>query len=117
MNLNSKIYIAGHRGLAGSAIGRELQRQGYANLVGRTHASCPLINVGSGEELTIRELAETVAGVVIYRGRFVQDTSKPDGGMRKVMDVSRICGLGWRPVVSLTEGIKLAYGDFVARCP
>lgn len=55
----------------------------------------PLINVGTGEDLTIRELAETIAEVVGYQGRFVQDTSKPDGAMRKVMDVSKIRNLGW----------------------
>jgi GDP-L-fucose synthase len=73
---------------------------------------CPLINVGSGEDLTIRELAETVAGVVGYQGKFVQDTSKPDGTMRKVMDVSRIRGLGWKPCISLEEGVKLTYKMF-----
>lgn len=52
-------------------------------------AQCPLINVGTGEDLTIRELAETVAKAVGYTGKFVQDTSKPDGTMRKVMDVSK----------------------------
>jgi GDP-L-fucose synthase len=73
---------------------------------------CPLINVGSGEDLTIRELAETVARVVGYQGKFVQDTSKPDGTMRKIMDVSRIRGLGWKPNISLEEGIKLTYEKF-----
>jgi len=74
---------------------------------------CPLINVGSGTDLTIRELAETVAGVVGYQGKFVQDISKPDGTMRKIMDVSRILLLGWSPSIGLNEGIKLAYADFV----
>ncbi len=74
--------------------------------------NCPLINVGSGVDLTIRELAETVAGVVGYRGGFVQDTSKPDGTMRKVMDVSRIRGLGWQPAISLPVGIKLTYEKY-----
>ena len=73
---------------------------------------CPLINVGSGEDLTIRELAETVARAVGYQGKFVQDTSKPDGTMRKIMDVSRIRGLGWKPNISLEEGIKLTYEKF-----
>ncbi len=67
----------------------------YAVLTEPSH--CPLINVGSGEDLTIRELAETVAEVVGYQGKFVQDTSKPDGTMRKIMDVSRIRNLGWKP--------------------
>jgi GDP-L-fucose synthase len=75
---------------------------------------CPLINVGTGEDLTIRALAETVAEVVGYTGKFVQDTSKPDGTMRKVMDVSKIRALGWQPTVALREGIALAYKDFQA---
>jgi GDP-L-fucose synthase len=72
-------------------------------------SQCPLINVGTGTDLTICELAETVAAVVGYRGKFVQDTSKPDGTMRKVMDVSRIHGLGWKAKTSLKEGIALTY--------
>jgi len=76
---------------------------------------CPLINVGSGEDLTIRELAEKIAEVVGYQGRFIQDTSKPDGTMRKIMDVSKIRNLGWQAATSLSDGVQLAYGDFVAR--
>ncbi|MEQ1527235.1 MAG: GDP-L-fucose synthase [Gallionella sp.] len=77
-----------------------------------TPAQCPLINVGTGEDLTIRALAETIAEVVGYQGKFVQDTSKPDGTMRKVMDVSRIRALGWQPAIALHEGVALAYQDF-----
>lgn len=73
---------------------------------------CPLINVGSGEELTIRELAETIAEVVDYKGEFVQDTSKPNGTMRKVMDVSRMQRLGWRPCWGLKEGIAATYAQY-----
>jgi GDP-L-fucose synthase len=80
-------------------------------------SQCPLINVGSGEDLTIRELAETVAEVVAYQGAFVQDTSKPDGTMRKVMDVSRIRNLGWAPIQCLNSGITLAYNDYLGRLP
>ena len=76
---------------------------------------CPLINVGSGEDLTIRELAEIIAGVVGYQGSFVQDTSKPDGTMRKVMDVSRLSTLGWQLKVPIKEGIFLSYQDYAAR--
>jgi len=76
-------------------------------------SQCPLINVGSGEDLTIRELAETIAEVVGFKGKFVQDTSKPDGTMRKIMDVSRIRNLGWVPVTDLRAGIKLAYSNFI----
>jgi GDP-L-fucose synthase len=75
----------------------------------------PLINVGSGQDQSIRELAETVAAVVGYRGRFVQDTSKPDGMPRKLLDTSRITALGWQPAIGLHEGIGEAYQDFLAR--
>jgi GDP-L-fucose synthase len=75
-------------------------------------SQCPLINVGTGTDMTIRELAELVAKVVGYSGKFVQDTSKPDGTMRKVMDVSKIQNLGWKANTSLQEGIKLTYKKF-----
>ena len=75
-------------------------------------AKCPLINVGTGADLTIRELAETVARAVGYTGRFVQDTSKPDGTMRKVMDVSKIHDLGWKASTSLEEGVTMTYRIF-----
>ena len=74
---------------------------------------CPLVNVGSGVDLTIRELAETIAEVVGYKGRFIQDTSKPDGTMRKIMDVSKIRNLGWEPTIALKEGIALAYTSYL----
>lgn len=79
-------------------------------------AECPLINVGTGEDLTIRALAEMCAEAAGYNGRFVQDLSKPDGTMRKILDVSKISGLGWRASISLRDGIKLTYSDFIARC-
>jgi GDP-L-fucose synthase len=75
-------------------------------------SQCPLINVGTGEDLTIRQLAEIIADVVGYTGRFIQDTSKPDGTMRKVMDVSRIKALGWTPKTSLKSGIATVYKNF-----
>lgn len=65
----------------------------------------PLINIGTGEDVTIRELAETVARVVGFKGELVFDTSKPDGTPRKLMDVTRLRGLGWRHTTSLEEGI------------
>ncbi len=85
----------------------------YDTLV--TPLQCPLINVGTGTDLTIRELAETVAGVVGYQGKFVQDTTKPDGTMRKVMDVGKIHGLGWKAQTALQEGISLTYKEFCSR--
>lgn len=78
-------------------------------------AQCPLINIGTGTDLTIRELAETVAAVVGYKGKFVHDASKPDGTMRKVMDVGKINGLGWKATTSLKDGIALSYEDFVSQ--
>jgi GDP-L-fucose synthase len=64
-----------------------------------------LINIGSGQEVSIRELAELIAKLVGYRGRFVQDTSKPDGTPRKLLDTSRLSALGWRPAITLEQGI------------
>lgn len=67
------------------------------------------INVGVGEDLTIRELAEIVADVVGFNGELLQDTSKPDGTPRKLLDVSRINALGWRARTPLRDGIKSTY--------
>lgn len=66
----------------------------------------PLINIGTGEDVTIRELAETVARALGFQGRLVFDTTKPDGTPRKLMDVSRLHALGWRHITSLEEGIR-----------
>ena len=65
----------------------------------------PLINIGTGEDVTIRELAETVARVLGFGGEFVFDTSKPDGTPRKLMDVTKLHGLGWRHTTGLEHGI------------
>jgi len=70
------------------------------------------INVGCDEDLTIRELAETVAEVVGYEGGIEYDASKPDGTPRKLMDSSRLQSLGWEPSISLREGLQRAYKDF-----
>ena len=72
------------------------------------------INVGSGEELSIRQLAEQVAQVVGFTGRLEFDPSMPDGTPRKLMDVSRIRALGWKPRHSLPEGIRSAYAWYLA---
>jgi GDP-L-fucose synthase len=74
----------------------------------------PLLNIGCGTDLTIREVAELVAKVVGFTGSLRFDTSKPDGAPRKLLDVGRISALGWRPRVQLEAGIALAYGDFLA---
>ena len=73
------------------------------------------INVGSGMEVTIRELAETVKAVVGYEGEIEWDSSKPDGTPRKLMDSSRLMTMGWKPQVDLAEGIARAYKDFLER--
>ena len=72
------------------------------------------INVGTGEDVTIAELAQRIAKVVGYAGRIEQDPSRPDGPPRKLMDVSRVKALGWRPRVGLDEGLAVAYSDFLA---
>ena len=75
----------------------------------------PLVNIGCGEDLTIRELAELVAEVVGFKGNLTFDTSKPDGTMRKVMDVSRINKLGWQRTMLLKDGIGLSYKDMLSK--
>jgi len=67
------------------------------------------INVGTGEDCTIREMAETVKKVVGFEGELVFDTTKPDGTMRKLMDVSRLASLGWTSSISLEEGLHKTY--------
>lgn len=73
------------------------------------------VNIGYGSDVSISELAEIVKNTVGYEGKIVNDTSKPDGTMRKLMDVSLIKTTGWEPKISLKEGMKLAYQDFMAR--
>jgi len=77
-----------------------LAEQGYGG---------PLVNIGTGEDVTIRELAETVMSVVGFDGRVVYDHSKPDGTPRKWLDVGRLSALGWRASTPLKEGIRKAY--------
>ena len=69
----------------------------------------PMVNIGSGNDVTIRQLAETVMGVVGCQARIVFDASKPDGTPRKLLDVSRLASLGWRARTPLREGIARAY--------
>ena len=71
------------------------------------------VNVGSGTDVSILELAQLVARVVGFQGSIECDTSKPDGTLRKLMDNSRMRDLGWQPRISLEEGITGAYGDFL----
>lgn len=71
------------------------------------------INVGSDEEFSIAEVSSLIADVVGFKGKFVFDTSKPDGTPRKKTDISKIAALGFKPKVNLKEGLKLAFADFI----
>jgi GDP-L-fucose synthase len=71
------------------------------------------INVGTGTDVSIRELAETLAGVTGFKGRLVFDHSKPDGTPRKLMDVSRLAAMGWRARTGLRDGIESTYRWFL----
>lgn len=78
-----------------------------------TQTTLSHINIGTGEDLSIRDLSTMIGEVVGYQGRIAFDTSKPDGTPRKLMDVSRMKNLGWQPRVALREGLALAYADFL----
>lgn len=80
-----------------------LMQQGYDG---------PLLNIGTGEDVTIRELASTVMDVIGFPGTIVFDADKPDGTPRKLLDVSRLRTLGWQAATGLREGIREAYEDF-----
>lgn len=71
------------------------------------------INIGSGKEITIKDLAELIKKIVGFKGNIVLDSSKPDGTMRKLLDVSKINNLGWRYKTELEEGLTIAYNDFL----
>ena len=70
------------------------------------------INVGTGEDVTIREIAEVIRRTVGYQGDIAFDTGKPDGTPRKLLDVARLTALGWQPRMALEEGIKETYERF-----
>lgn len=90
--------------------------QACVMLMNMADAQTPdLINIGSGEDLPISELATLVKDVVGFSGQIEFDSSKPDGMMRKVMDVSRINELGWKASTTLREGLKKSYADFLSR--
>jgi GDP-L-fucose synthase len=79
----------------------------------KTYSGHELVNIGTGEDITIAEFARLVAAAVGYSGDISFDASKPDGTPRKLLDVSRLAGLGWRARTSLQDGIKLAYQAFL----
>jgi GDP-L-fucose synthase len=80
---------------------------------GLCYSSLPLINIGCGEDQTIQELASVVAKVVGYGGDVTWDTSKPDGTPMKLLDISRLKSLGWKPKISLIEGLKITYQSYL----
>jgi GDP-L-fucose synthase len=91
----------------GSVFLMNLPEANYSALL--TSNEPPLINIGTGEDLTIRELAETVCDVLGFDGELVFDTTRPDGTPQKLLDVSRMRDLGWQAKTSLFEGIRLSY--------
>lgn len=78
-----------------------------------TYSGSEIVNIGVGEDLTIRELAEVIKDTVGYTGELVFDTSKPDGTPRKLLDVSRLTSLGWKARISLREGIQRTYAWYL----
>ena len=92
-----------------------LNQPSFAALVAG-ESQAPLINIGCGQDQTIRELAELVAETVGFEGRLIFDATKPDGTPRKLLDTSRLSSLGWQPKTSLRDGLHLAYQEFVKSC-
>jgi len=86
----------------------------FGRLAARDNVA-PLVNIGCGEDLTVRELAEIVAEVVGVNSSLVFDSSKPDGTPRKLLDSGRLAQLGWRPRIDLREGLRQTYADFCSR--
>jgi len=80
--------------------------------IASSESQAPLLNIGCGEDLTVRELAELIRDVVGFQGRLVFDTSKPDGTPRKLLDVSRMKELGWQAGVSLRDGLAAVYSEY-----
>lgn len=78
-----------------------------------TYSDAELVNIGTGIDVTIKELAETVKEIVGFEGSIQWDTSRPDGTPRKLMDVSKLHSLGWKHKIELKDGIALAYQDFL----
>jgi GDP-L-fucose synthase len=86
----------------------------YQSLI-TNHELPPLLNIGCGQDLTIRELVDVVQEVVGYEGQIIWDRTKPDGTPQKLLGVSNLMALGWRPTTDLREGLAKAYQDYLAR--
>jgi GDP-L-fucose synthase len=83
----------------------------------KNYSDGQFINIGTGEDISIAEFAVTVAEVVGFLGQIVYDASKPDGTPRKLLDVSRVSAMGWKPKVQLREGLSNAYAHFLTKAP
>lgn len=81
----------------------------------KCYSDLQFLNIGTGQDLTITDFADMVAGVVGYGGKIAFDTARPDGAPRKLLDVSRINALGWRATTPLREGLQRMYADFLKR--
>lgn len=81
----------------------------------QNYSEAGFLNIGTGEDLSIKELAELIRQTIGYKGELKFDASKPDGTPRKLMDVSKLNALGWKYRTALKEGIKLAYQDFLKK--
>jgi GDP-L-fucose synthase len=77
--------------------------------------SAPMVNIGCGKDNTIKELVYLVKEIIGFTGEIEWDTSKPDGTMQKLLAIQRLSSLGWQPKMSLKEGVKLAYKDYLCR--
>jgi GDP-L-fucose synthase len=80
----------------------------------KTYSAMEMVNIGTGEDITIADFAGVVASVVGYKGSISFDTSRPDGTPRKLLDVSRLAKLGWRATTSLEDGIRRAYQAYLS---
>lgn len=90
----------------------QLDDAGFAALLGNAAHDVPLVNIGSGEETTIAELAQLIADVVGFRGAIHYDPSRPDGTPRKLLDSTRMASTGWRPRIAFRDGLAMAFADF-----
>ncbi|MBM3837272.1 MAG: GDP-L-fucose synthase [Verrucomicrobia bacterium] len=113
--------VAGQKSVTCWGTGAPMREFLYADDLGRaclflmeTYDEEQFINVGSGIEISIKELAGTVQRVVGFEGKMLWDSSKPDGAPRKLMDSSRLFALGWKPQTQMETGIRLAYQDFLS---
>jgi len=111
MRLNAKIFIEGHTGLVGSALVRALDKRSYRNLIFlmQNYDNDEIINVGTGEDISIADLAHLIADVVGFSGDLIIDSTKPDGMPRRLLNVSRLHELAFFHRTILVEGIKSTY--------